>query len=1441
MSSNTAPSNAAPTGGNAPPTGGNTNPPTAGGNAPTTSGVSTLPTAATLSSLASLRRFDIPKLESDASNYNSWQHRVRRLLRLWKLWSVVDGTYPRPTTPTNLGEWLTIDEEAQAQIEFTVRDGAPLDTVIAATSAKEAWDLLSERYNGVGNARVGHLMTQVYNTRFTENEPLETQINTLLSCIRTINTLGHPFDDHLAAISLINALPASLGTLKTLLTDTQATATTADIKARILRDEQRRIIESGSTAAAFFAKAGKRPQRGERRERTVEKPSGSTSTKSCAHCKFNGHDILECRKLKRALKEAKDSDPKPSAKLAITNGEDDDSDTETVLSSTETARAMVSLSTHEDIGDQWILDSGATRTMCSNREWFSTFTQLPTPTTVVLANKHEILGTGSGNIAVLTKARGQWHRAVLQNVLYVPELHGYLLSVRQLVDRGNSIQFTKDGCQLLDQKGNIFCEVNHKGSLYPLPIRVTMPNSARVAVTQLDRFPSEGEVIHTALLTYSNVSKADAQTWHRRLGHLNDRAVLCMARQGMVSGMEITAGGTQDSQCEPCLSGKQTRSIIPKDTLTRANLVLGRVFTDVCGKLPTRSHEGFEYFVTFIDDKSRKVSVQGLKHKSDVAQHLKDFISRSETETGHLLKVLRSDGGGEYTGSTLVQWLNTKGIKRELTTPDTPQQNGVAERMNRTLLDKVRSMLTDAELPDTYWYDALLYAAHLHNVSPTRALEDMTPEEAWSGNKPDVSRLRVFGCKAFVHIPDKQRTKLGAKSLVCTFLGHAPNRAAYRFVHRPSRRFLESRDVIFDEGGQTTRFDRIILEDNIADTRYDTVTQTPALQTSHPLPSSQSSVVTPLPSLTINLPQTTPSTPLLTPLTPLTPMTDSSAQEDTTSSTNSRPRRTTRAPIRDDDPRYSVTSYGKQRRTNERVSVAKASDMTDPRTYAEAMARTDAAEWEVACDTERRAFEHMGVYEIVPRPKGRKVVGSRWVFRIKRGPDGAVQKYKARVVAQGYTQIEGVDYDETFAPVAKLASLRMILALAAEHDLELQQMDVKSAYLNGDLREEIFMEAPPGFEVPDGMVLRLIKAVYGTKQGGRVWYEEISEKLGTMGYQRTEADHAVFTRAGGDASIIALYVDDITMAGKSLKAINQDKENLKRFYEMTDLGDLSWILGMHVVRDRAKGWVSVSQEKYSNDILERLGKADCRPMVTPVLAGEHLTKVSAPEVDVKPYQSAVGALMYSMTGTRPDLAFAVGSLGRHSAKPGVEHQHALERTLRYLRGTSDCGLVFQRGTPRGTELLGYVDADWASDVNDRKSTSGFVFMLGGAAISWGSKKQTSVALSSTEAEYIAAAHAAKEAIWLRRLLTELGENLESPTTLFVDNQSAIAIARNPEFHDRTKHIEVRYHFLRQVVDSKEVHLEYLPTGEQVADILTKGLSREKHETFVRKMGLRHRV
>jgi transposase InsO family protein len=1007
---------------------------------------------------------------------------------------------------------------------------------------------------------------------------------------------------------------------------------------------------------------------------------------------------------------------------------------------------------------------------------------------VILGDDYRIPAAGQGQIIVDMNTGNEIKRTVLNNVLYVPKLSGNLLSVSHFLRTGAEIRFKNEGCELIDKHGDVKCVGHMHGNLFIMDMEVVANDHVRIAA--VDTFPEEDddapnyEDPDPAAMTVRTASKADNHIWHRRLAHLHNDAVTSMTEENMVTGMEVMKSDPPSTPCEPCVKGKQTRSEIAKTTETRADTVLGRIFSDVCGRM-TRSHEGYEYFVTWTDDKSRKVFVNGLKAKSDVAEHLKVFIARAENETGRRVAALRSDGGGEYLAGTVQQYLKDKGIKHEVTTPDTPQHNGVAERMNRTLLDKVRAMLIDADLPESYWYDALLYAAHIHNVTPTRALDKMTPEEAWSGQKPDVSNLRIFGAKAFVHIPESQRGKLSARSLICTFIGFARQRKAYRLVHRQRQQFIESRDVIFDEGGTTTA-ERVTFKDN--DDTSPSILQV------------------------LNAPNTQPTT-------------------------DARPKRNVRAPIRDDDPRYSVSSYNRNPQANV-ANLAQADILPDPKTYAEAMKRPDAAMWELACEGEKRQFEAMGVYEVVPRPQGKKVVGSKWVFRQKRGPDGTIQKYKARVVAQGFTQVEGVDYDETFAPVAKLSSLRAILALAAELNWEVHQMDVKSAYLNGVLEEEIFMEPPPGFDVPDGMVLRLIKAVYGTKQGGRVWYKNVKAELEKMGYTRTEADHAVFVRfLDNVVSIIVLYVDDFTLVCRDISLILGDKEKLMEVYDMTDLGEIAWILGIHVTRDREAGRITLSQQRYIEEILERFGKSDVRPISTPALANEHFKKLTSAEVDVKSYQRALGALMYPMLGTRPDLAYAVGALGRHAATPGEEHERALDRVFRYLQATKDWCLVYQRGTPDGQILSGFVDADWANERSDRSSTSGYVYKLAGGAISWSSKKQSSIALSSAEAEYIAGAHAAKEAIWLRRLLTELRLLDYDPTIIHMDSQSAMAIAKNPQFHDRTKHIDVRYHFLRSKVEEEEIELEYVPTGDQVADALTKALNREKHTRFAKEMGV----
>jgi reverse transcriptase-like protein len=607
---------------------------------------------------------------------------------------------------------------------------------------------------------------------------------------------------------------------------------------------------------------------------------------------------------------------------------------------------------------------------------------------------------------------------------------------------------------------------------------------------------------------------------------------------------------------------------------------------------------------------------------------------------GYKLKAFRTDRGGKYMSKHFESYLKTKGIHHKITMPNTPQHNGMAEWLNQTLMEKAHVVLSDAKLPESYWFDALEYAIILWNILPTQALTDMTPKEAWSGNKPDVLHLRIFGCQAFMHIPKESQGKLTSKSLLCTFLGYAHNHSAYHLICQPSHHLFESQDVIFDEFGQ--QHEHTIIDPNTGE------------GPTEPPPST------------------------------------------------SCPKCAMHAPIKDDDPHYKVTSYGKQ---HAHANVAKADETNNPQTYAKAMRWTDVVQWEMACEQEKRAFKGMGVYSVVPRPQGCKVVGSKWVFHIKCGPDGTVQKYKARLVARGFTQIEGVDYNEMFAPVAKLTSLRMILTLSNEHDLEVHQMDIKSAYLNGALKEEIYMEPPLGFNLPDGMVLKLTKAVYGMKQGSRVWYKDIRETLRQMGYKHTKADHTVFTRADLSMSTIMLYVDDITMVSKDLQKINKDKEVLKRKYEMMDLSELNWILGICVMRDHRTGTIALSQKNFAKEILEWFKKTGLHPISTPALANEHMTKLTSPEVDPKGYQQAIGALMYLMIATWPDLAYVVGMLGCHTTTPREEHLRALNRVFRYLQGTKGHELMFRKGTMSTLMLKGYADADWASDRNDRKSTS----------------------------------------------------------------------------------------------------------------------------------------
>ena len=522
------------------------------------------------------------------------------------------------------------------------------------------------------------------------------------------------------------------------------------------------------------------------------------------------------------------------------------------------------------------------------------------------------------------------------------------------------------------------------------------------------------------------------------------------------------------------------------------------------------------------------------------------------------------------------------------------------------------------------------------------------------------------------------------------------------------------------------------------------------------------------------------------------------------------------------------------------MSTTMWSESAEPRTYTEAVNHPlYGKEWELAIKEEYDSLMKNGAWELVEAPPGRNIVTCKWVFKAKRDAEGRIVRFKARLVARGFTQAYGVDYLETYAPVAKLTTYRIIFALAALEQWEIHGMDVITAFLLGKLDEEIFMMQPEGFErqgMKMKMVCRLLRSLYGLKQASRVWNIQLHEFLIKIGFRRSNADTCLYVN---DLNIvIAIWVDDILIAGKNAANIAKVKKQLAGEFSMKDLGPISHFLGMRVTRT-SDGDISIDQTTYINDILTRFGMEDSKAVSTPLATGTKLTKDDANSArnEIQPlYQSIVGSLMYAMLCTRPDIAYTVQQLSQFASDPAQVHLQAAKRALRYLQGTQNLHLTYQHDNGGTGSIQSYSDADFAAG-EDRKSISGYIFTLAGSPISWQAKKQSTIALSTAEAEYAALTQAAKEVIWLQNLLKDLGMTKYAPKIINVDNQGTIALAENPIHHARTKHLDVQLQFVRNSIENGVIELKYCPTDVMLADIMTKALAKEKHASMRRMIGM----
>lgn len=1093
-----------------------------------------------------------------------------------------------------------------------------------------------------------------------------------------------------------------------------------------------------------------------------------------------------------------------------------------------------------------LYDSGASHHMSPYRDSFVTFREI-TPRGLKAANQEEFSATGMGDVLIRVPNSPKPSVIRLTSVLYTPSIGFNLISIGRIDDAGYEARFKGGQCTILDPKEHVVGIIPKVSGLYRVGGQVMKVPMANAATTQLT-----------------------LMEFHRRMGHIAPRAAKELVSKGLVQGVELIHT-SESLECEACIKAKTTRKAVSKVREgPRATVFGGEVHSDLWGPARTVSLGKRVYYISFTDDFSRWTTLYLLRTKDQAFSAYKSFEAWVNNHRKVSILILHADRGGEYLDDDFSLHLEEHGTLQKLTVHDTPEDNGVSERLNRTLAEKMRAMLIASGLPAFLWGEAVLHAVWLKNRTSTKALDNCTPYEVVYKSKPDLSNVPEWGCKVWVH--DTSAGKLGARAKVAYWVGFDMQSNGHHIYFPEKRTVKVERSVSFSQSNSSEI--PIPVDDD-----------GPWLEGEEWLPTKPDAPSsTPDETHSDEAPEPTPTTapkPVPEPLRRSTRIRKPSIYVKDLlqgkGSVSNHPSERTSLPkglqVPDEAPELETEGEGdapatdKGEMVEDIAGMALAAKMADaegwaPRNMQEASKRVDWPQWIEAIKYEINALEKHNSWRVVTPPTGAKIVGCRWVFDIKRNAAGEITRYRARLVAQGFSQVPGVNFFDTYAPVAKLASVRTVLAIANRRDMELEQVDIKSAYLYGKFAsgEVIYMRyppLPPGVELmlPKDMkvifdakgrtdaVLELLVPLYGLRQSARRFYTKLRTELKKrLRMEVCEVDQAVFFRVEGtELIIIVAHVDDLTIATSSPKLMLEVKSELCKAFEVSDLGALSWILGIKVKRDRINQTISLSQPTYIRTIVEKYFGTDLKPLSMPMDPHANLTNSQSPQTPQeaavmrdKPYREAVGSLMYASLGTRPDIAYAVSIVSRFSDNPGIAHWNAVKRIYQYLAGTADLALTFGH-KPR--ELEGYSDAD-GSMHEDRHAISGYAFMIDGGAVSWSSKQQEIIALSTTEAEYVAQTHAAKEALWLRSLIGQIFGGLEKPTTLYADNQSAIALAQDQQYHARTKHIDIRYHFIRWIIAEGKIKLVYCPTAEMVADTLTKALPSPKVKHFASALGLR---
>ncbi|GJR25136.1 putative ribonuclease H-like domain-containing protein [Tanacetum coccineum] len=1062
--------------------------------------------------------------------------------------------------------------------------------------------------------------------------------------------------------------------------------------------------------------------------------------------------------------------------------------------------------TNVPVSNPKILQSVSANKKEPSKSWGSINFDVPSSSLAACRNDHvaKIMGYGDYQIGNVTISR----------VYYVEGLGHILFSVGQFCDSNLEVAFRQHTCYIRNLEGVDLLTGSRGDNLYTLSLGDMMASSP--------------------ICLLSKASKTKSWLWHHRLTHLNFGAINHLARHGLVRGLPKLKF-EKDHLCSACALGKSTKKPYKPKSEDTNQEKLYLLHMDLCGPMRV------------------------------------------------------ANNGTEFVNQTLREYYEKVAISHETSVARSSQQNIVVERQNRMLIEVARTMLIYAKAPLFLWAEVVVTACYTQNHSMIHLRHGKTPYELLHNKPPFLSYLHVFSALCYPTNDSENLVKLRPKADIGIFIGYAPTKKSFRIYNRHTRRIIETIHVDFDEltamasehsssGPALHEMTPAIISSGLVPNPPPSTPFVPPSRTDcdmlfqplfDELLNPPSSVDHAAPEVVAPIDEVAAPEPVVSTGSPSSTIVDQDAQ----SPSNSQTTPDTQPPVIPNDvkednhdikvahmgndpyfgilipevpsdqssssdsihtnvpPDHQISEHN-NKWTKDHPLENIISEIARP-TYKDALTQ---ACWIEAMQEELNEFERLEVWELVPRPDKVMVITLKWIYKVKLDELGGILKNKARLVARGYRQEEGIDFEESFAPVARLEAIRIFLAFAAHMNMVVYQMDVKTAFLNGNLREEVYVSQPDGFVDKDkpNHVYKLKKALYGLKQAPRAWYDMLSSFLISQDFSKGSVDPTLFIRRDGkELLLVQIYVDDIIFAASTPELCDLFSKIMCSKFKMSMMGKISFFLGLQI--SQSPRGIFINQSKYALESLKKYGFDSCDPVDTPMVEKSKLDEdKEGKAVDPSHYRGMIGTLLY-LTASRPDLQFAICMCARYQARPTEKHLNAVKRIFRYLKGTVNRGLWYPKDS--SIALTAFADADHAGCQDTRRSTSGSMQFLGDRLISWSSKRQKSAAISSTEAEYIALSGCCAQILWMRSQLTDYGFGFNK-IPMYCDNKSAIALCCNNVQHSRSKHIDIRFHFIKEHVENGVIELYFVNTEYQLADIFTKALGRERIEFLINKLGMR---